>query len=183
MRKFAAISLMVILLINTCGYRLIISALQQQSDRQFDASLDNNEYDESQLIEFSVPLNMPYQERFTDFERHYGQIEIEGRSYTYVKRKIAGDVVIFKCIANQSKDQLKKIDADMTMANAANNTDRDHSEKQQSSFAKNLFSDFDDQFAHYDLNSASAQKSLIGDYTIYFPQTTVNTPHQPPEMV
>ena len=175
---------MLVLLINTCGYRFIISAMQENSDRQFDTSLDNNEYDESQLIEIKVAMNMPYQERFTDFERHYGQIEMDGKSYTYVKRKIDGDVVIFKCIANESREQLKKINSDMTQANASNNANMDHSGKQQqpSSFAKSMLGDFDDQqFSQLALASVLLQEHQYNSYSFYIPQITVNPPHQPPK--
>jgi hypothetical protein len=182
LRKFAAILLMLILLFNLCGYRFVISALQRQADRHIDTRLDNNDYDESQLIEIKMALNLPYQERFTDFERQYGQIELDGKSYTYVKRKIDGDVVIFKCIANESREQLKTISADMAKANS--NTDMDYSGKQQqhSSFARNLLSDFDDhQPAQHVLAALAFKKCQPGNYSFYIPLVTLVTPHQPPE--
>ena len=182
MRKLAAILLMLTLVFNLCGYRFVISALQQKADKHIDARLDNNEYDESQLIEIRVALNMPYQERFTEFERHYGQIELDGKSYTYVKRKIDGDVVIFKCIANESREKLKAIDADIAKANS--NTDFDHSGKQQqqSSFAKNILSDFDDQQSlQHHLAVLGVRAIQPGDYLFYLPLTSIATPHQPPE--
>ena len=106
MRKTAAILLTLILLFNLCGYRILINFLQQKADTKLETRIDNSEYDESQLIEIRVLMNMPYQQRYTAFERHYGEIEIDGKSYTYVKRKIEGDVLILKCIVNQSKEEL-----------------------------------------------------------------------------
>jgi hypothetical protein len=172
---------MLILVFNLCGYRFVISALQQKADNHIDARVDNNDYDESQLIEIRIALNMPYQERFTEFERHYGQIELDGKSYTYVKSKIEGDVAVFKCIANESRDQLKTISADITRSNS--NSDMNHSGKQeQSSFAKNLFSDFDDQQSlRYAITALGNQKIVPGNYSFYTPLVSIATPHQPPE--
>ena len=140
MRKTAAILLTLILLFNLCGYRILINFLQQKADTKLETRIDNSEYDESQLIEIRVLMNMPYQQRYTAFERHYGEIEIDGKSYTYVKRKIEGDVLVLKCIANQSKEELNSIKNDLVKANS--NTDMDHSGKnsQQKSYAKNLMS-------------------------------------------
>ena len=44
--------------------------MTKQSDQQLELRLDNNDYDESQLIEVRVALNMPYQNEQADFERH-----------------------------------------------------------------------------------------------------------------
>ena len=120
--------------------------MQQKADNKLEAQLDNSDYDESQLIEIRVAMNMPYQQRYTEFERHYGEIEIDGKAYTYVKRKIEGDVLILKCIANQSKQESKIIKNDLAKANS--NADMDHSGKNspQKSFAKNSLGEYDDQF-------------------------------------
>ncbi|MEI9806441.1 MAG: hypothetical protein WDO16_00440 [Bacteroidota bacterium] len=183
MRKIVSILLIFILLFNLGGYRIVIPLLQEHSDRKLEALLDNNEYDESQLIEVRVALNMPYQQRFTEYERHYGQIELNGHSYTYVKRKVEGDVVIFKCIANESKQQLKAIQNDITRAGSAADMDHPGQSKQQpSSFAKNILSDYDGQHQFYvPASFASLNAATSFNYAFFIPDFTTNTPHQPPE--
>jgi hypothetical protein len=183
LRKLAAILLIFILLFNIGGYRVAISLLQTDADRELEALLDNSDYDESELIEIKVALNMPYQQRFTDYERHYGHIEIDGKSYTYVKKKIEGDVVIFKCIANESKQQLKGIENDLTKAVSASDIDHTGQSKQQSSsFAKYSLSEYDDQNMFQLLNHQSIfiTPETTG-YYFYMSQFAGNTPHQPPE--
>lgn len=126
---------------------------------------------------------MPYQMRFTDYERHYGQIEVDGQSYTYVKRKVEGDSVTFKCIANESKQQLKGLQQDMTRANSAARTDHpDQSRQPSSSLVKNILSDYDDhnQF-HLLVAFASCTAGFNPDHHSFIPHVTTNTPHQPPE--
>ena len=155
--------------------------MQDVADQKLESRIDNLEYDESQLIEITVAMNLPYQSRFTDFERHYGEIEIEGKSYTYVKRKISGDVVIFKCIANKSKQELADIKNDMARANSAIETDHNGKQQQQSSFAKNFWSEYDGQHV-FTLNRHSVlHESSLSVYSFYIPKVNRNTPHQPPE--
>lgn len=183
LRKIASILLILILFFNLGGYRVIIPLLQQQSDRKLEALLDNNEYDESLLIEVRVALNMPYQQRFTKFERHYGQIEIKGQLYTYVKSRIEGDVAIFKCIANESGQQLKTIQDNMTKSNSAADMDHPGQSKQSPvSFAKNILSDYDDQNQFLPAASYVVLNALtFADRSFPIPDHITLTPHQPPK--
>lgn len=173
---------MLILLFNLCGYRLVIDSLQKKADNKLEAQLDNSEYDESQLVEIRVPMNMPYQERYTEFERHYGEIELNGKSYTYVKRKIEGDVLILKCIANQSKEESKIIKNDLAKANS--NADMDHSGKNvpQKSFAKNTLGEYDDLCMIYQSSASNKLRTfLFPDFTVAIPAGITNVLHQPPK--
>ena len=181
MKRIAAILLIFLLAFNWYGYRIIISLMQNDADRRLESRIDNSEYEESDLFEIKVVMNMPYQQRFTDYERHYGEIVMEGKTYTYVKRKIEGDVLILKCIPNKAKQQLQTIDNSLTKANTG--TDTDHSGKQQqSSFAKNFWSEYngqDDLSLQYEF--ISLKNILMSGYSFYVPELSHNTPHQPPE--
>jgi hypothetical protein len=182
LKKIAAILLILLLAFNWYGYRIVISLMQDKADRKLEALLDNSEYDESQLIEIRVTMNMPYQQRFTEYERTYGEVEIEGKTYTYVKRKVEGDVVILKCIANKSKQQLKTVDNDLTKANNGIDTDHPGKQQQQSSFAKNFWSEYDEQTAFNTFSKyISLNNSAVSGYSFYMPEVNRNTPHQPPE--
>lgn len=156
--------------------------MQDVADQKLETLLDNSDYDESLLIEIRVALNMPYQQRFTDYERHSGEIEIDGKSYTYVKRKIEGDVAIYKCIANKSKQELKAIKNDWTKANTGIDTNRPGKQQQQSSFAKSFWSEYDRQNIFQTLNVCISLNTIASsDYSFYIPEVIRNTPHQPPE--
>ena len=182
MRKIIAILLMFILLFNLCGYRIIIDKLQQNADTKLETLLDNNNYDESQLVEIRIPMNMPYQQRYTEFERHYGEIVIEGKSYTYVKRKIEGDVLVLKCIVNQSKEQFENIKNDVAKANS--NADMDHTGKNspQKSFAKNSLGEYDDQcMIHQLLQANNLHTTKFPDFLFAIPSGVVNILYQPPK--
>ena len=92
---------------NWFGYRLLTDYLQHRADQRLEARFDLNDYDESQLLEMRVALNMPYQAQSSDFERIDGEIEIDGIQYKYVKRKIEMGELVLLCLPNHSKMQLK----------------------------------------------------------------------------
>lgn len=95
------------LFFNWFGYRILADILQQQADTQLEARLDQNDYDESQLIELRVTLNLPYQTNWADFERVDGEIEINGIHYKYVKRKVQDGQLVLLCLPNEAKMRLQ----------------------------------------------------------------------------
>ena len=79
LRKIAAILLLIILLFNWVGYRLVSDFLQHRATIQLQAKLDKNDYREDQLIEIKVPLHLPYQLNWREFERFDGEINVVGQ--------------------------------------------------------------------------------------------------------
>lgn len=108
MKKIAAILLMGILCFNWCGYRLFTAYQEAKADRQLEARLDLNNYDDSQLISIKVPTtHLSYFNTSSQFERVDGQINIKGVAYKYVKRRISNDFVELLCIPNQGVMQIR----------------------------------------------------------------------------
>lgn len=145
--------MILLLFFNWYGYRIMISAMTKDADRRLESQLDNNDYAESDLLEMRVAINMPYQTSQMEFERHYGEIEIDGKYYTYVKRKIEDGFLILKCIPNSSKEKIKAAGNDFFKM--ANGLDQDQPGKKQegnSSFAKNFWSEYDGQENNVCLN-------------------------------
>lgn len=183
MRTTIAIFFSLALLFGAGGYYPLISVLQQQADRKLESLLDKDIYDEGNLVEVRVPLNMPYQQRYTEYERHYGNIEIDGHSYTYVKKKIEGDIVIFQCIPNPSRQQLKDMRYDLTRATTAMATPENGTPKPHpSTTLKSNLGDFDDQL----IFSALQPVSVIAvpgtpDRFVNLPETFGKVPHAPPK--
>lgn len=180
MRKTAAILFILVLAFNLCGYRFVLSILQQKADKHLESRIDNNEYDESQLVEMRVPLDLPYQSRFTDFERHYGEIVIDGKAYTYVKRKMEGDVLVLKCIANESRQQLRKTADNLAKSNSGQ--DQENNGKKQNTAVKSFTGDFDDKNSFCDYNAALIQSRIQSTgYIAALSDALILTPHQPPQ--
>ncbi len=103
MRIFASIFFLAILLFNNGGYHLLTRYMEQQQDTRLELQLDAKQYDESTLIEIRVPVNLPYQTDWKEFERVNGEVTFNGMHYKFVERKLQGGEMIYKCIPNQGK--------------------------------------------------------------------------------
>ena len=106
-KKLAAILLLLILAFNWYGYRLLSAYLEHQAAAEIEARLDLNHYNDEELIEFRVPLNLPYQTNWKEFERFDGEVEIDGVHYKYVKRKVEDGKLVVLCIPNETKMKLQ----------------------------------------------------------------------------
>jgi hypothetical protein len=129
MRKILAILLLGVHLFNLGGYRLVFSNLESKMGTQMVAKLDRSDYDDKDLIEVKVPVNLPYQTNWQDFERYDGEIQIAGVHYNYVKRKLQNDTLILMCIPNT--DKMKLFNARETFFSLVN-------DMQQTETGKNL---------------------------------------------
>jgi hypothetical protein len=95
------------LLFNWFGYRILSDYYEQRADLALEQKLDNSEYDESQLIEIKVPLKLPYQTNWKEFERFDGEVEVNGIHYKYVKRAVYNDSLVLLCLPNEGKMRLQ----------------------------------------------------------------------------
>ncbi|HET9823873.1 MAG TPA: hypothetical protein VFP87_00995 [Chitinophagaceae bacterium] len=183
MRKVAAISLICLLLFNWYGYRFVTNYFKKKADKQLEARIDVNDYNEAQLIEIRVPLNMPYQNNSSEFERHYGEIEVNGKLYTYVKRKIEDGVLILKCIPNTEKQNLKN--ADNILFTANNGLDQEQSGKNNSpltNIVKTLLGEYDAQQQNYDLSGSQSEiKNPLHTAVSFLKTVSLPVAEQPPE--
>lgn len=181
MKKLAAILLIAILFFNWYGYRIVTSLMLKDSDKKLELKLDNNEYDESQLIELKIPLNIPYQNDQASFERHYGEVEIDGKFYTYVKRKVESGYLILKCIPNNSKADIKTAGNDyFKMTNGLGQPDK---KQDNSNFAKNFWSEYDGKENDYtiDIFTDLINRTFLNN-SPHLHNICLSAPAQPPEL-
>jgi hypothetical protein len=109
LRKLAAILLWGILLFNWVGYRLLNSILEERANRRLEARLDQDQYEDDQLISIKVPItHLAYYNSSAGFERADGELEVNGIPYRYVKRRISNDTIEMLCIPNQGELQLRQ---------------------------------------------------------------------------
>jgi hypothetical protein len=108
LKKIAAISLLVLLLFNFVGYRLVFNYFERFSDKKMEARLDASEYNEEELLEMKIPINLPYQNNWKSFERYDGEISFNGRQYKYVKRKVTNDTLYILIAPNKAKEKIEK---------------------------------------------------------------------------
>ncbi len=108
MKQIASILLLAILFFNWIGYQFFASYMEGKANTKLEAQLDNNNYDESQLISIKVPANhLAYYNNSKQFERVDGEIEINGVQYKYVKKRLYNDEFEYLCIPNNDVNKLR----------------------------------------------------------------------------
>jgi hypothetical protein len=180
-KKLFTIFLLALMLFNTAGYRLLFTLLENRASVKLDLAIDSGDYEEASLVEISVPLNMPYQDRFTSFERSYGEITVDGQVYTYVKMKIESNLMILKCLPNSSKQQLRSTYDNLVRT--AGNQDIDQNNKKHHPASGWAFSsDYDNnnQFASIPYQCFACLLQIPA-YADVLSDVLIKTPHQPPK--
>ncbi|HVU57664.1 MAG TPA: hypothetical protein VHD83_21525 [Puia sp.] len=108
MKKITAILLLSLFLFNWIGYGLLSSFLEVKADMQLQTQLDDNNYDDSQLVSMKVPVtHLSYYNNSPMYEIADGKIEIGKVLYHYVKRRIYNDSLEVLCIPNQEAMRLR----------------------------------------------------------------------------
>ena len=157
--------------------------MEQKADARLEARLDNNNYNEADLITIKVSLNMPYQTTWADFERYDGEVEKDGKIYKYVKRKVQNDSLILLCIPHESKMNLQaakenfyKLVNDLQQ----NNSSKNGSDKKAT--FKNLLSEYVQEIkdCNFAINSNSVQKYFTENISSNSPVFYL-LPGQPPD--
>jgi hypothetical protein len=108
LKRLASILLLSLLLFNWIGFRLLYNVIEHHANTELASKIDRFEFDEQQLVTIKVPLNLPYQQNWAEFERYDGDVSVDGVQYKYVMRKVYNDSLILKCIPNESKKRIDK---------------------------------------------------------------------------
>lgn len=129
MTRIASILLLAILSFNWAGYQLLSGLLEQNADKDLEASINSASYDEHELVEMRVPLNVPYLAGTSgDFERYDGSIEVDGVHYRYVKRKVENGELVLLCLPNPDKTQFQnsRVEFFKLVNDLGNTGEKDH---------------------------------------------------------
>lgn len=134
MKQITAIFFLILFSFNWFGYQLWFDVLQHKTNQNLEILLDNNLYDDAQLLEIKIALRLPYQISQATFERYNGEIEVDGKLYKYAKRKVANDTLFLMCIPNTKKMLLEnarndffKLSNDLDQNNNSKNSDNSFS--------------------------------------------------------
>lgn len=181
MRKLAAIILLLLLVFNFCGYRLIFSYLEDKATDRLVQRIDAGRYDESSLVEIKIPMQLPYYSNWSDYQPYYGETEWEGKKFQFVKRKLVNDTLYLLCINDTEKNSLESAKHDYFKSVSSLQHDAQNSDNQPAS-VKLMLSEYvgSDDFRN-DLGSSLVdQKTFVPDQFL-IPQFDPLTPAQPPE--
>ena len=158
---------------------------QQHADAKLEAQLDINNYNEASLIELKVPLNLPYQTDWEDFERYDGEVTVDGQHYKYVKRKVQDGMLIVKCIPNEDKHRIESArDQFFRLANDLQNNDgAKKSDVPKHSTVKNSITECEEfsSFIIPRISFSLAMQKINGNEN-YIVTRSHSSPEQPPEV-
>jgi len=184
LKKFTAIFFLLLFAFNWFGYRLVYEYLQQKSNENLEALFDQNLYNESELVELKIAINLPYQTSRTTFERCDGEINIDGTIYKYVKRKLSNDTLYLMCLKNNDKMNLEKAKNNIyKLANDLKQNDQNTNGDHFKSVAKNIQSVYNQSFFDIAINCPfhmqdklwlAANKEMLN-------LLSRQTPEQPPD--
>lgn len=107
-RQITTILLLCLFVFNIIGYRLIVTILMAKADTALQLSLDNKTYNQTDLFLVKIPINLPYQNNWTSFERVDGEINFEGETYRFVQRKVENDTMYLQCIRHAEKTNIQQ---------------------------------------------------------------------------
>ena len=144
MRKTAAIILLMLIAFNTIGYKLWFSIAMLRADSALEISLDKHNYETQDLFTLKIPLNLPYQNIASAFERIDGEITVNGENYKFVQRKVQNDTLYLQCISHAEKSTIERRSNDYFGAinNIAGNCDAQKVPGKNSSTIKFSIADF-----------------------------------------
>ena len=182
MKKFAAISLLILLLFNFIGYRFLFDALQQKANKQLVSKIDKSDYDESNLVTVKVPLSMPYLTNWDDFKRTDGEITLNGKIYHYVKEKVYNGELVLMCLPDEQKMNLQtaKNDFFKTQNDLQNNTSKNSGENSHVvKFSVNDYIKTENAVSAFAFNSSVS--SYTDNYFALLQKGENLIPEQPPK--
>lgn len=186
MKKIASALIISLLLFNWFGYNLVVNYLQHKSDTHLEALLDDNQYDDSQLIELKIPTHVPYQTSWASYERYDGEVEVNGTLYKYVKRKVANDTLYLMCIPNTKKMNLETARNDFFKnTNDLGQNNNSKSDNSKSPSFKNLLSEYDAYSFIFKLNvKDNVANNFYFTYQVNtLPASPHTSPEQPPDVI
>jgi hypothetical protein len=181
MRKSASIILLLIFLFNVIGYRALFYYAEKKADVSMEARLDKDQYNENELVTVRVPLFNPYQLEQKSFERVHGEINVNGKIFKYVKRKVSDGYLILQCIADNPKNVLKT--AKSEYENAVNDLTTNNKSSGRSGLQKNFkISDYIQQNTNVEVGGCG--RSNLNHTTFHIASVRdplISMPGKPPE--
>jgi hypothetical protein len=185
LKKLAAILLIALFTFNLFGYRIIFYFAQQQSDISIEKALDTNQYNEEDLITIKIPMSVPYQVERKDFERYNGEVNLNGKIYRYVKRKVCDGNLVLLCLPDRNKMHLETVKNDLIKnSNDLQNTGSKKPGDSKPFSGKDLSNDYNQTISEYRIACYNVLNSFAFQNRVSPLSSGLHcTPEQPPELI
>ena len=184
MKKIIVIFLLGVLFFNWTGYRLFTAWLEQSFNARQDAQLDDNEYEESQLVAIKIPItHLSYYINSREYERVKGQIKVGGVQYKYVKRRIYKDSLEVLCIPDEITMSFRALNNDFfKFTNGLQHSGQSKRQGANPVTVNNPSQDYD--LAFYDFRIGNIPGIITCKYAdepLYLPSNCAAATDHPPE--
>ncbi|HEU0064936.1 MAG TPA: hypothetical protein VFQ58_07890 [Flavisolibacter sp.] len=182
LKRLAAILFTSVVLFNLYGYQLFIDFFQNKQESQLQASLDNEEYNDQDLVYIKLPVNLPYYSNTTNYEKINGTVTVKGVEYKYVKRRVFNDSIELACIINTDKQQFQSARNEfMKLGSDWLNT---HTSKKSTTNIKVVTLDFCNKINSFSIESISYLHNNYSKLNSIIPKWNYpDTQEQPPDAI
>jgi hypothetical protein len=99
-KKLLAIFCLCLFFISTIGYYYISHISILFSNTQLQSAIDNNTIHQQDIQLIKVPIQLPYQIDWNEFEKIEGSVAYNGITYKYIGRKLTKDTMVYQCVPN-----------------------------------------------------------------------------------
>ncbi|MFZ6025804.1 MAG: hypothetical protein ACOYVG_15285 [Bacteroidota bacterium] len=183
MKRFATIVSLGLLLFSLGGYRMLLGYMETASDRAFQANIYADVYDEAMLLHIKVPASTPYGSNSEQYENATGEVDINGVTYHFVKRRFYKDSLELWCVPNIEKIGIRNARDDFfRLAGDYNAGSSTQKSSNQHTVLKFSILDFtgDHSFSWQFRNAGPAQVHYMKQETAYL-SDYVNRLERPPQ--
>ncbi|HEY9197537.1 MAG TPA: hypothetical protein VIM77_14780 [Mucilaginibacter sp.] len=98
MKKFIALLLLAVLMLNLFGQMALRQYLAYKTERFYNEQISKGLYNIHDLAEIEIPVNLPGIHDWARFENITGQIMFGSASYNYVKMRLTRTAIHLMCI-------------------------------------------------------------------------------------
>jgi hypothetical protein len=109
---------------NLCGYLLLVDFLKYREQLFVQQIIESKTYQNSDVLELSAPVDLPYLSDWQDWEQVEGMVVIEQVPYQFVERKLQGGRMYYRCLPNKgmhrvlsARENFLSLSYDLTNAN------------------------------------------------------------------
>jgi hypothetical protein len=183
LKTIAAILFLLLILFHLIGYQLCFYYVQKQADLELQATLDNQKYSRKDLFVLRVPLSLPFQTDWKDFEQVNGEINIKGQIYKYVERKIENGELVLLCIPDHNRSRIEAAKVDFfKLANSLQiQWPEKKSEAKVTSIYKAIYTVFENTLYWQGIFLALYSTLISSIFICTLSQMKLSPPSQPPD--
>jgi hypothetical protein len=151
--------------------------MQSNSDAYLEKQVDQNKYDEKDLISIKTKLNLPYYISSDQYERAYGAVSINGTNYQYVKRRVHNDTLELLCLPNHTSTKLQSVNNEVARSFA----DGQASSPKKNATIKISLPDFFQSFQIFSATCFLKRKPAFVQHTYFISEGYALKQRKPPK--